>query len=1036
MSSRAEPDPSSRSLGDWIEDAFPQVPASFFRPGKKECPLPTPGLEVGKVVGDFRLQAMIGQGGMGQVWEAEQISLGNRRVAVKFVRPERITERQLAYFEREARAGGRLSHPGLVGVHGYGESDGLAWIAMELVEGCWTLRDYLDEVSLGEDVPEEYDRQVARFVRDIATAMNAAHEGGVIHRDLKPQNVLITLDNRPKVTDFGLARITDESALSQTGDTAGTYYYMSPEQVAGKRMGIDHRTDIFSLGVLLYEMLALQRPFQGDTSHQVALQIVIKDPPDPQTFRSRIPRDLVVVTGKSLEKDRDKRYASMEELAADLDRFLRNEPIHARPPTRVDRVAKWVKRHPTKSIAGVIAAVAFVIIGALALRIAGQKSDLEVERANLARTNEELTTKTDEAQQKTADVLRLSVSQDYEDLITQADSLWPPYPNRIDAYEGWIAEAEELIAQIPDLERKREELRRAAIPRSKEQHQEDRQSHPEYAALRALAARLESRSGALAVRRGERRPERPEVDWAELPSNATGLNGVAWPLVDPAREVFGREELGLHLAEKAFELADPDDRALVGDTLAWARFAGELVEEALEASWEAREAAPEDRKHEFDGYLARLEAAVEAARNEAGLRQAEDEVVRLRREHDEIEVRVDERLDWSFPEAELESRWWNAQLTKLLGELGSLTAPATGLLSANGIDEAHGWSVRRRLDHARALRDGLTPDGEYTKRWEEALPDIELDYSSLDLTMQLGLVPIGPDPYSGLWEFWHVLSGEEPERDDGGELILTEDSGMVFVLVPEGEFWMGSQNLNPASENYERENRENEDPVHEVELSAYFLSKYEMTQGQWKRLTGRNPSRDGPDGQYEKFFNKDGADGTLLEPVEQVTWIGCMRAFSKIGLTLPSEAQWEYATRAGTSTPWWTGAEEESLQGATNLADRYAKTHGGQSWVLIQQWLDDGYFSHAPVNTLLPNPMGFHHVHGNVWEWCLDGYSDVYLRNPRKDPVIAPERSPMRVYRGGSFTGSSVAARSAVRNAGPTTYTRPDLGVRPARLVD
>jgi len=197
MTAPDESNPRSRSLGDWIEDAFPQVPASFFRPGVKERPRPAPGLEVGKVVGDFRLVSMIGQGGMGQVWEAEQLSLGSRRVAVKFVRPERITERQLAYFEREARAGGRLSHPGLVGVHGYGESDGLAWIAMELVEGTWTLRDYLDEVTLGGEIPDGYDRQVARFVRDIARAMHSAHEGGVIHRDLKPQNVLITLDNRP-----------------------------------------------------------------------------------------------------------------------------------------------------------------------------------------------------------------------------------------------------------------------------------------------------------------------------------------------------------------------------------------------------------------------------------------------------------------------------------------------------------------------------------------------------------------------------------------------------------------------------------------------------------------------------------------------------------------------------------------------------------------------------------------------------------------------------------------------------------------------
>jgi hypothetical protein len=320
----------------------------FFRRAEKERLEPAPGLTAGKVVGDFRLAALIGQGGMGQVWEAEQVSL-RRRVAVKFVRPERVTAHQLELFAREARAGGRLSHPGIVAIHGHGESDGLAWIAMETVSGAWTLKDFVDEAARLQEVPDGYDRHVARFVAEIADAMQAAHEAGVIHRDLKPQNVLITGDDRPKVTDFGLARLTDEAALSVTGDFAGTYFYMSPEQALAKRMGLDHRTDVFSLGVVLYELLALRRPFEGDTSQQVVEQIMYRDPPDPRTIRSKVPRDLAVIAGKAPEKERDKRYATMRELAADLRRHLADEPIHARPPTRADRTLKWVKRNPGKS---------------------------------------------------------------------------------------------------------------------------------------------------------------------------------------------------------------------------------------------------------------------------------------------------------------------------------------------------------------------------------------------------------------------------------------------------------------------------------------------------------------------------------------------------------------------------------------------------------------------------------------------------------------------------------------------------------------
>jgi len=381
-----------RIHADWrLLGAARKKGVSFFKSGEHERPQPAPGLEAGKVIGDFRLVELIGQGGMGQVWEAEQVSL-RRRVAVKFVRPERVTAKQLDYFAREARAGGRLAHPGIVAVHGYGEDDGISWIAMELVEGCWTLRDFLDDLAREDEVPDGYDKQVARFIAQLAQALQAAHEAGVIHRDLKPQNILVSPGEKPKVTDFGLARITDETGLSETGDFAGTYFYMSPEQVAAKRTGIDHRTDIFSLGVVMYEMLALRRPFQGDTTHQVAQQIMWRDAPDMRVMRSKIPQDLSVICAKALEKNPERRFFTMAEMAEDIERHLSNEPIHAQLPTIVDRAIKWTKRNPTKSVAGVLVATAFVVISGLALRIAKQKGDLES-------TNTALGAKTDELKQ-------------------------------------------------------------------------------------------------------------------------------------------------------------------------------------------------------------------------------------------------------------------------------------------------------------------------------------------------------------------------------------------------------------------------------------------------------------------------------------------------------------------------------------------------------------------------------------------------------------------------------------------------------------
>ncbi|MDP6990736.1 MAG: serine/threonine-protein kinase, partial [Planctomycetota bacterium] len=199
----------------------------------------------GDVLADFSLVRLLGRGGMGEVWEAREESL-RRHVALKLMLPQSASQRTVDYFTREARAGGKLSHPGIVAVYGSGEHDGTHWIAMELVPGGASLQDFLEDVRGEAELPGDYYRRVAELTAAVAEAMEFAHGAGVIHRDLKPANVLVTPDDRPRVADFGLARVESEHELSRTGDFAGTYYYMSPEQVMAKRMGLDHRTDIFS----------------------------------------------------------------------------------------------------------------------------------------------------------------------------------------------------------------------------------------------------------------------------------------------------------------------------------------------------------------------------------------------------------------------------------------------------------------------------------------------------------------------------------------------------------------------------------------------------------------------------------------------------------------------------------------------------------------------------------------------------------------------------------------------------------------------
>lgn len=350
----------------------------FLSAGFPERSTGEDSIHAGRLIGDFRLVQRIGSGGMGEVWRAEQISLGGRAVAVKFVRPDRVTQKHLQLFAREARAGGRLAHPGIVTVLAHGESDGLAWIAMELVPGGRTLRDLIERARSLSEVPAAYDRDVAALIAEIATAMQVAHDAGVVHRDLKPRNILLTAEGGPKVTDFGMAQVSDESALTTPGEIAGgTTHYMSPEQLSGDRAQIDARSDVFALGVVLYELLALQRPFQGDSHAQIVAQILHKDPPDLRTIRSRVPRDLAVIARKALEKERGKRFQTMTELAADLRRFLTSEPIKARLPTRVERVCKWVKRNPGKSSAAAIVVVTFTTIALLLVANVRANRDLK-----------------------------------------------------------------------------------------------------------------------------------------------------------------------------------------------------------------------------------------------------------------------------------------------------------------------------------------------------------------------------------------------------------------------------------------------------------------------------------------------------------------------------------------------------------------------------------------------------------------------------------------------------------------------------------
>ena len=797
-------------------------------------------------VGPYRLLERIGEGGMGEVFAAEQLEPVRRRVALKLIKRGMDSAQVVARFEAERQALARMSHPNIAQVYDGGTcDDGRPYFVMEHVAGE-PITAYCDRRSLAT-------RDRVELFLDVCEGVQHAHQKGVVHRDLKPNNVLVMpQDGRaaPKIIDFGIARATTGRLVERTlhtelGQVVGTLDYMSPEQADPTGVDIDTRSDIYSLGVVLYQLVSGLLPFEFGSASGLRLaevQLTIRDqePPAPstrlgrqtgtatgiataiatrhgtdeRTLVGRLRGDLDWICLKALEKDPARRYPSVSELADDLRRYLAHEPVLAGRPGALYRARKFVRRNRL----AVAATLLIVVVGFAGLQAA--LSGRQVARALRPQ----------------ADAHRL------RRLELEADRLWPAHPQQIPGLLEWQEKALALLASLPAHRESLDRMRARAVPSS-----------------------------------DDSQPFRFESDEDQ------SSHDVLSELVEGREPVEGLEDLR-------------DDR--------------------------------------------------------------------------------------------------------------------TGLLGAQAIAAEHGWSVPRRLAFARRLELDFAPAGEHAQRWDEALPAIHAAYPGLELTPQMGLVPIGPDPASDLWEFAHLMTGEAATRAPDGRLVLTAQTGVVLVLLPGGSFWMGAQPDDATARQHDpmaRGGKGGEGPVHKVRLSPFLISKYELTQAQWQRLTGHNPSMVQADGD------------TARHPVEQVSWWDASTCMGRAGLALPSEAQWEYAARAGTQTPWSTGEAPGALIGAANLLH------------------DDDLKGPAEVGILAPNGFGLHDVHGNVWEWCRDAFADgdFYSRSPELDPVCVLDEdvggaSFSRSYRGGAFKNLPFIARSSHRTFRVPTWAGGNIGLRPA----
>lgn len=979
--------------------------------------------------GRYRFRAVLGRGGGGVVLKVWDTKL-NRPLAMKVVlgrgeeprsgQTPKVDGRMLSRFVDEARIASQLNHPGIVPVHELGADEtGRAYFTMKLVKGDELSRIF--EYARAETNGWSMLRALTVLLR-VCDAMSYAHDRGVIHRDLKPANVMVGSYGEVHVMDWGLARVigapaSEEQArpkppasvvdsvreavrsetpgsplLTGVGNTFGTPSYMSPEQAKGEVETLGTQTDVYAIGAMLYELLGGEAPYSprgARVDWQMIVMAVMHGPPKSlEALSPRAPAELVAICERAMARELGERYATMRALEQDLRAFVEGRVVSAFETGTWAETKKWVQRN--RALAGSLGAVVLAVtLGAGLFAYKAKEANLNLALAQAeAQRADEIAQK---ANRLADDVLARERELRIRGLIPELqafdesdDSMAHALSDNRPANEWWLERAHLLhdgqredgvrgVRWSPGLADVRAHLatmRENAEPWTSEEQAKDLREHPGFQKLEILIARriwYQRMLGEVPWPSDSDANLEGEELWGDAPIGK--LIARAWSSVRPKSEVRGDEVLALALARRALASATGAARVNAREAMAWALYRCGRLDEALVEMLHAVDDAPEGQKIVIFASQEELQEHVAQWRGTSSRLKRAHELDGLQLQIAQLKDAYSERRTWRF--AGYGDLWLYEQLVELERNLVQLQARIEiAEMSVRGVETERAWSEAiESIAKSEKYRGVRWPRGDR-------------------LTPQVGLVPIGADPASGLWEFAHLATGDRAERDSSGKIVLKSNTGLVFVLLPGGRvFFETSVYRHQVSSSAQ------------VDLAPFFLSKYEMTDGQWDRLEGR-PAR----------LN----DESALLPTVGYTPEECAVLLRRAGwMDIPFEAQWEYGCRAGTTTLWWPGNDERDLLGAANVGQKNPRKR---------------------VGSMNANGFGVHDVHGNVSEWCRSGAnSRLTVSSSPRDGALQTFAAEY-VLRGGSYFEDPASAASSQRNSSPAR--RSDAyGVRPARLI-